>query len=841
MPRIMSFAAGAAVAATIVAGTIVGSTAWAGTSSEPIAPMATFDPELPRALGSGDLRRVFSYSCSLQGEGLDVEASSVRVEVESTISKEVDPGDTIPEQPFDVEVTLPDSAYDAVERLGATHQEWTMPVGLTMRAGHEAPVGLEPFDVAVPREPLVGVPWRLTMAGTLPPIAVPNLAHTPGGEWYQHELWLDMPSRLTVDGALQTPGGEIATTLACERPGDLALGGTWVTTWPRPTDTPPSTDPTTSPTTEPPPPGSVPVGPGELSREVAYQCAVTAGGLYLGIRDFTLAATADYPETAAPGDVLQARSLSVSWTASELLRQATTLLLGARSARSTAGGDAALSLTTAGRTSELERTAWDFPRSGVPEVANEPWTMSSQATIPPITAPQDAAGALWLGLPTAMRIDTTLFTADDSTIPMTADCTAASDRLLGGIALSGETDPTPPVLDVPDPPTGPTATPSTDTPPTDDPSTPPTDEPTTDPVPGPGGPIEVGPGTLSRTAAYRCAVNAGGLNLGVQAFTLAATTDYAETAQPGDVLQARPVSVRWTTNELLRQAMASLLGAREARATVTDAAWSFTTAGRTAELPATTLDLPRSRVPQTANNPWTMDGAGTIPAITAPQDAAGALWVGLPATFRIDATLFKADESTIPFVANCAAGRDRLLGGIALAGENDPSPPVLDEPQVPTDPTTTPPTGTPPTDTPSTSIPTVPTTQPTSEPTSEPTTQPPVDPTTVPTAEPTTQPTVAPTTQPTAPAMIQPTVKVGALGLFRSAVFTVGVSAKGALPTGTVVVKRGEKVVAKGRLFLGVTVLTAGQLPRGEHAFTIAYGGDARVAAKTVTRKLRIL
>src|SRR5690606_25399699 len=175
MPRGTTFVAGAAVAATLIAGSIIGSTAWAGTASVPVAPMATPDPELPRELGSGELRRVYSYACSLQGAGPDIQASSVRVEVESTIPTEVDPGDTIAAQPFTVEVTLPDSAYSAVEQLGATHQEWTVPVGLTMRAGYEAPVDLPDFDVTVPREPLTGVPWRLTMNGTLPPIAVPNL------------------------------------------------------------------------------------------------------------------------------------------------------------------------------------------------------------------------------------------------------------------------------------------------------------------------------------------------------------------------------------------------------------------------------------------------------------------------------------------------------------------------------------------------------------------------------------------------------------------------------------------------------------------------------------------
>ena len=57
-------------------------------------------------------------------------------------------------------------------------------------------------------------------------------------------------------------------------------------------------------------------------------------------------------------------------------------------------------------------------------------------------------------------------------------------------------------------------------------------------------------------------------------------------------------------------------------------------------------------------------------------------------------------------------------------------------------------------------------------------------------------------------------------------------AAKSSPPNGTVTVRLGDRTVAKGRLFLGVTVLTASNLPRGQHTFTVTYDGDAKVAPK---------
>ncbi|RYJ02080.1 MAG: Ig-like domain repeat protein [Actinomycetales bacterium] len=305
---------------------------------------------------------------------------------------------------------------------------------------------------------------------------------------------------------------------------------------------------------------------------------------------------------------------------------------------------------------------------------------------------------------------------------------------------------------------------------------------------------------------YWCGIVTGGLDLGVQRVDVRATVDYPEVAAPGDVLPARQAELVLRPQELLRQSTTLLLGAREFEASSQGSAWSFTTADRTTAVQAGDIVAPRSGIPQDAGRVWNFGAQVVLPALTVPSDTAGGLWLNAPDQFTLDGTFRTSDLSTIPATMDCAASGDRRVGGIALEGWTYPTSPPTTIPTTPTPPTTPAPT----------------------------------DPT-GPTVEPTTQPTTAPTTQPTTgPVLLQPSVKVGALALWRSAVFTVGVSAKGALPSGNVTVRLGDRSVAKGRLFLGVTVLTASNLPKGQHTFTISYEGDARVAGRTVTKVLRI-
>jgi len=69
----------------------------------------------------------------------------------------------------------------------------------------------------------------------------------------------------------------------------------------------------------------------------------------------------------------------------------------------------------------------------------------------------------------------------------------------------------------------------------------------------------------------------------------------------------------------------------------------------------------------------------------------------------------------------------------------------------------------------------------------------------------------------------------------------VAVSAPGSAATGTVVVKRGKKVVATGVLQGGKVTLTTKRLPRGRTRLTVSYGGAAGLSPSTATPvKVRI-
>ncbi|QNL94237.1 Ig-like domain repeat protein [Aeromicrobium senzhongii] len=303
-------------------------------------------------------------------------------------------------------------------------------------------------------------------------------------------------------------------------------------------------------------------------------------------------------------------------------------------------------------------------------------------------------------------------------------------------------------------------------------------------------------GQLSRTIAYRCETIVGGLNLGTRDVAVTATTDYG-VIYGDNVLPPSPLYLRLHMPELLRGTVADIVGGRESSGSVPGLPLAVTVNGAPFDLPVG-VQFPRSPVPQQAGEPWVLAGRGEVPFISLASDTRGAVTLGLPATFRLDLSVY-TDSDEIPSTVSCTGPSDRLIRSFEIEE------------------------------------------QPTEGPTPGPTTEPSTVPTTQFTVEPTTAPTTAPTTGPTSgPVLLAPTVKVGAVCLWRSAVFTVGVSAKGTVPTGTVTVKLGDRTVAKGRVFLGVSILTASNLPKGQHTFSITYSGDGKVAAKTVTKVLRI-
>ena len=87
-------------------------------------------------------------------------------------------------------------------------------------------------------------------------------------------------------------------------------------------------------------------------------------------------------------------------------------------------------------------------------------------------------------------------------------------------------------------------------------------------------------------------------------------------------------------------------------------------------------------------------------------------------------------------------------------------------------------------------------------------------------------------------------MSVSAKGGYRKATFTVVVKATGATPTGTVRVLLGTKVVRSGTLSSSRgtrrAAPTAKGLPKGTRTYTVEYRGDAKVAAHTTTKRVKV-
>jgi len=574
------------------------------------------------------------------------------------------------------------------------------------------------------------------------------------------------------------------------------------------------------------PPYAAPTGPGELARTVIYSCDVVAGGLPFGIRDLAVRASAIYPEAVSGGDVLPARTADLRLTLPETVRQAVYDLLVARSFEASSAGST-WSLTSTAGTTTTAGGGVVVPRSSIPEVAGQSWTFPGSVTIPQLAVPEDPQGGLWLGLPEALELTGTFLSRDGTPIPATFKCDAPVDRVLGGIAVEGWTYP---------PPTGPTEPPVTSTPPTTatppttspTPDTPPTTPPPTTPPPvgdpeenpyEPGSPPATSPGLLGRSFPYVCRIVVGGIELGTRLVDVEASVESDLAAvRPDGQYGLEPVQLRLTPDELVRSAVIEIIRGRSFEGAAEEATWTFRSGGAVAPLVAPGPRFAPAEIPQGAGQSWVLASSVRLPELRLPGADAETAWLQVPERLVVDGVIVDTSNSPIPTALRCLAPEDRRLGGFAI--DRSPSSPI------PTTPPVTTPTAPPPTS-PTTPVPTTPV------PTTETYPTPPA--TTAPTAPPTTAPTTAP------PALLTPTVKAGALGLRRAAVFTVGVQAKGVVPTGTVVVKRGDTTVAKGRLVLGVTLLVADDLPKGEHTFTITYSGDAKVAPATVTKKVRIL
>lgn len=171
--------------------------------------------------------------------------------------------------------------------------------------------------------------------------------------------------------------------------------------------------------------------------------------------------------------------------------------------------------------------------------------------------------------------------------------------------------------------------------------------------------------TLSKSFKYTCDVTAGGLNLDKHVLDVAISTKVPSSVRAGQTIPARPVNITLTLPELLRSSTYTLLQGRAAEGKSTDAKLTLASRGRSTTVAIPSLAAPKTDIPAAANAKWTIPATGTVPAIKVPA-VAHSVALGVPAGFTIAATIYKADDSTVPSTLVCKANGSLALGSIAV-------------------------------------------------------------------------------------------------------------------------------------------------------------------------------
>ncbi|GAA3536574.1 hypothetical protein AFL01nite_11140 [Aeromicrobium flavum] len=170
-----------------------------------------------------------------------------------------------------------------------------------------------------------------------------------------------------------------------------------------------------------------------LAKDFVYDCNVVAGGLNLRQHNIGVAISTTVPTTVYPGQTIPSRAVKITLTMPEKLRESTVDLLDGTAA-SGASTDAALVLTTGGKSSSVRIPRLAAPNTAIPQVANAPWKIPAAGTVPAITAPKYATGSVALGVPANFTIGATIQTGEGP-IPSTLTCVGPADRALGTITV----------------------------------------------------------------------------------------------------------------------------------------------------------------------------------------------------------------------------------------------------------------------------------------------------------------------------------------------------------------------------------------------------------------------
>lgn len=172
-----------------------------------------------------------------------------------------------------------------------------------------------------------------------------------------------------------------------------------------------------------------------LSGTFTYDCDVSAGGLSLGKHKIGVKAVTKVPASVEKGQTISKRSVAITLTMPELLRDSTARLLSGVAADG-ASVDSSITLTSGGKTQTVHIPRLAAPKTAIPQEENAPWTIPASGTVPAIKVPADAGRSVTVGMPAAFTIDATIYKKDGTTVPSDLTCTGPSARTLGTIGVN---------------------------------------------------------------------------------------------------------------------------------------------------------------------------------------------------------------------------------------------------------------------------------------------------------------------------------------------------------------------------------------------------------------------
>jgi hypothetical protein len=171
---------------------------------------------------------------------------------------------------------------------------------------------------------------------------------------------------------------------------------------------------------------------------------------------------------------------------------------------------------------------------------------------------------------------------------------------------------------------------------------------------------------LQKKFTYNCHVTAGNLDLSHHDIGVDISTTVPTSIRAGQTIPARPVDITLTLPEALRGATTGLLRGVQADGASTDASLSLTSGGRTTAVRIPRLAAPKTAIPQVAGQLWQIPATGTVPAIKAPATTKHGVTLSVPKAFTIAATIYRADNTTVPSTLTCTGPSSLALGSIKV-------------------------------------------------------------------------------------------------------------------------------------------------------------------------------